>query len=130
MSTATDTKTTKILAIDNEPSVTFSLQYIFPKPTYDLTCVDSGNAALTRLEGGFGPFDVILVDHKMPNLTGVEFVESIRQRGIDTNVVVVSAHLSTETRAAYESLGVEVMFGKPFEVSEIREAVNQLNPAA
>src|SRR3954468_13840446 len=126
MSAATDTKTTKILAIDNEPSVTFSLQYIFPKPVYDLTCVDSGDAALARLEGGFGPYDVILVDHKMPNVTGVEFVESIRQRGIDTNVVVVSAHLPSEAREACKSLGVDVIFGKPFEISQIREAIDQL----
>jgi DNA-binding response OmpR family regulator len=120
---------TKILAVDNEPSVTFSLQYIFPKPAYDLTCVDSGDAAMARLDGGFGPYDVIIVDQKMPNQNGVELVEAIRERGIDTDVVVVSAHLSPDTRAAFKSLGVDVMFGKPFEVSEIRSAINDLTAA-
>ena len=119
-------KSKKILAIDDEPSVTFSMQYIFPKPNYDLTCVDSGRAAIARLEGGFGPYDVIIVDQKMPNQTGVEFVEAIRQRGIDTKVVVVSAHLLSEAREAYKSLGVEVIFGKPFEISQIREAIDRL----
>ena len=116
----------KILAIDNEPSVTIALQYVFPKPRYDLTCVDSGTAALKRLDSGFGTYDVIIVDQKMPNLTGVELVEEIRGRGIGTNVIVVSAHLSEDVRAAYEGMGVQAIFGKPFDLDEIRSVVDQL----
>ncbi len=122
----TSPRSKKILAVDNEPSVTLSLQYVLPRPQYDLTCVDSGDAALKRLDGGFGEYDIIIVDQKMPNLTGVELIEAIRERGINSDVIVLSAHLSSEVRQAYERMNVRAMFGKPFNISEIRAAIDQL----
>lgn len=118
----------RILAVDNEPSVTLSLQYVFAAPRYDLTCVNSGDAALAELgvNPGAADYDAIIVDQKMPNLTGVELVAAIRQRGIRSNVIVVSAHLSSEVREAYERMGVHLMFGKPFNIDDIRSAVDRL----
>ena len=58
----------KILAVDNEPSVTTALRYVFDGPQYDITCVGSGVDALARLDYST-PFDVIIVDQKMPKLT-------------------------------------------------------------
>jgi hypothetical protein len=50
----------KIVAVDNEPSVTLSLRYIFPGPRYELTDAENGIDALARLDAdSFGkPFDV------------------------------------------------------------------------
>jgi CheY-like chemotaxis protein len=116
----------KILAVDNEPSVTISLQFVFAAPRYELTCADSGDAALARLETFSDRFDVIIVDQKMPRLTGVELVGAIRERGIAGKIIVVSAHLSPEIREAYERMDVHEMFPKPFNVNELRSAVDRL----
>ena len=40
----------RILAVDNEPSVTLSLRYVFAEPRYELTCAESGSAALAKLD--------------------------------------------------------------------------------
>ena len=116
----------KILAVDNEPSVTLSLRYIFAGPRYELTGVESGLDALARLDANSDRYDVIIVDQKMPNLTGVELVSAIRERGIAGKIIVVSAHLSSEIREAYERMDVHVMFGKPFDIGELRSAVDRL----
>ncbi|HEV2046200.1 MAG TPA: response regulator [Chthoniobacterales bacterium] len=116
----------KILAVDNEPSVTLSLRYIFAGPRYKLTSVESGIDALARLDANSDRYDVIIVDQKMPNLTGVELVSAIRDRGIAGKIIVVSAHLSSEIREAYERMDVHVMFGKPFDIGELRSAVDSL----
>jgi CheY-like chemotaxis protein len=116
----------RILAVDNEPSVTLSFRFVFSDPRYQLTCVDNGNAALARLDANSDLFDVIIVDQKMPNLTGLELVGAIRKRGINGKIVVVSAHLSAEIREAYARLDVEAMFPKPFNVEELRAAVDRL----
>jgi CheY-like chemotaxis protein len=116
----------KILAVDNEPSVTLSLRYVFAGPRYELTCVDNGRAALARLDANWGLYDVIIVDERMPNLTGLELVQAIRQRGIAGKVIVLSAHLSQEIREAYSKLDVQLMFSKPFNVEELRYAVDRL----
>jgi len=116
----------RILAVDNEPSVTLSLRYVFPEPRYETICADSGNAALTRLDSDPTPYDVIILDEKMPQLTGTELVGEIRKRGIKGKIVVVSAYLTPETREAYERMNVQVMFSKPFNIDVLRTAVDRL----
>jgi DNA-binding NtrC family response regulator len=121
-----DTATVRILAVDNEPSVTLSLRYVFDGPRYDITTVDDGDSALARLDADPDPFDVIIVDQKMPHLTGIELVSEIRRRGIGGKIIIVSAHLSSEVREAYERLNVHVMFSKPFDIDMLRSAVDRL----
>jgi CheY-like chemotaxis protein len=116
----------RILAVDNEPSVTLSLRYVFTGPRYELTCVESGHAALAKLDANWDLYDVIIVDEKMPKLTGVELVSAMRQRGINGKIIILSAHLSPEIREAYERLSVHSMFGKPFNVEELRSAVDRI----
>lgn len=115
-----------ILAVDNEPSVTLSLRYIFGGPRYEVTGVENGDAALAKLDAGSAGYDVIIVDQKMPHLTGVELVSAIRERGITSKIMVLSAHLSSDVREAYHRMDVHVMFPKPFDVGQLRSAVDRL----
>ena len=114
------------MAVDNEPSVTLSMRYLFDGPRYEIITVDSGDAALARLDAEPDPFDVIIVDQKMPHLTGIELVGEIRKRGITGKIIVVSAHLSSEVREAYERMDVHIMFSKPFDIDMLRSAVDRL----
>lgn len=116
----------RILAVDNEPSVTLSFRYIFSGPRYELTCAENGQVALAKFDSDPDPYDVIIVDEKMPNLTGAELVGEIRERAIPGKIIVVSAHLTSETREAYERMNVQVMFSKPFNIDLLRTAVDGL----
>ena len=115
----------RILAVDNEPSVTTALRYVFDGPQYDITCVGNGADALSRLDYST-PFDVIIVDQRMPKLTGVELVAEIRKRGIEGKIIVVSANLSNDVCEAYQRMDVSLMFSKPFDIRQLRSAVEQL----
>jgi two-component system response regulator (stage 0 sporulation protein F) len=115
----------RILAVDNEPSVTTAFRFVFDGPQYDITCVGSGADALAHLDRST-PFDVIIVDQRMPNLTGVELVREIRKRGIQGKIIVVSANLSAEVCEAYQRMDVSLMFSKPFDIRQLRSAVEQL----
>ncbi len=116
----------RILAVDNEPAVTFSLKYVFAGPRYEFTSAESGEAALTTLDANPDPYDVIIVDQKMPHQTGTELVGAIRKRGLNGKIIVLSAHLSSEVRADYARMNVHEMFAKPFDVGELRSAVNRV----
>lgn len=115
----------KILAVDNEPSVTTAFRFVFDGPQYDITCVGSGADALARLDGSTA-FDVIIVDQKMPKLTGIELVREIRKRGIEGKIIVVSANLSADVCEEYERLNVSLIFSKPFDVRQLRCAIEKL----
>ena len=110
--------------MDNEPSIAFSLGYVFAGPRYQVTAAKSGPEALAKLDANSDPYDVIIVDQKMPDLTGLELVSAIKERGVTSRIIVLSAGLSSEIRAAYERMDVHVMFAKPFDITELRSAVD------
>jgi len=114
----------RILAVDNEPSVLTSLRFVFGFPRYDLTTVKGGEEALAQLEKTGEPFDVIIVDQRMPHLTGSELVAAIRKRGVTSKIIVLSAHITEEMRRVYEQLDVQYIFEKPFDLTEFRAAVD------
>jgi DNA-binding response OmpR family regulator len=116
----------RILTVDDEASVTLSLKFVFPGPRYEVFCVASGDAALASFAANADPYDIIIVDQKMPNLSGVQLVEAIRQRGIPGEIIILSAHLTSEMRAEYERLDVHAIFPKPFDLNELRAAVGHL----
>ena len=115
----------RILAVDNEPSVTTALRFVFDGPKYDITCVSSGTDALAHLDFST-PFDVIIVDQKMPKVTGLELVQEIRRRGIQGKIIVVSANLSSDVCEAYKRMEVSLIFSKPFDIRQLRSAVDAL----
>lgn len=116
-------KTLRILAVDNEPSVTHILGYLFPQPQYEVTAVARGEEALETLTATPDAFDIVIVDQKMPDLVGTELVQALRDRGLETKIIVLSAHLSSEVRQAYERLNVKTMLDKPFDIDVMRSAV-------
>ena len=116
----------KILAVDDEPSITESIRFIFDWPRYEVTGVQDGGDALARLEANSGCYDVVITDQKMPHVTGVELVRELRKRRFAGKIMVLSAHLSCEVRNAYEQLDVHVMLEKPFNIHELRRAVDSL----
>ncbi len=113
----------RILAVDDEPAVAFSLRHVFAGPRYEVLSVEDGSAALAKLDDRSEHYDAIIVDQKMPNLTGLELVSAIRERGIPGKIIVLSAQLTTELREAFLRMDVDAIFLKPFDIEELRSAV-------
>ena len=116
----------KILAVDDNSSIREAMPFIFAAPDYEIASAPDGDRALAEIEEHPTDYDVIIVDQKMPQMTGVELVKEIRERGTPTRIMVLSAHLTPEIRQAYEDMGVHVIVEKPFDVGELRLAVDRL----
>ena len=112
--------------MDDEPSITHSMRFIFAGPRYEVTGAETGDDALAKLDENEDAYDVIIIDQKMPHLTGVELVEKIKNRGFSGKIMVLSAHLSSEIREAYEQMDVHVLLDKPFNIHELRSALDNL----
>ena len=115
----------RILAVDDEPAVAFSLRHVFAGPRYELLSVEDGLTALAKLEDRLEHYDAIIVDQKLPNLTGLELVGAIRERGIPGKIIVLSAQLTAEVREAYKRMDVDAIVLKPFDIEELRTAVTK-----
>ena len=112
--------------MDDEPSITQSMRFIFGASRYKVTGAETGADALAKIDADPEAFDVIIIDQKMPRLTGVELVHEIRQRPYAGKIMVLSAHLSADIRKAYEDLDVDMMIDKPFDIKELRLLLDQL----
>jgi DNA-binding response OmpR family regulator len=116
----------RILTVDDEPSITQSMRFIFGASRFQVTGTETAADALARIDANPEAYDVIIIDQKMPRLTGVELVHEIRKRPFSGKIMILSAHLSPDVRNAYEELDVDVMIEKPFDINELRSMVNQL----
>src|ERR1700745_1725973 len=118
--------TLRILTVDDERSITESMRFIFGDSRFRVTGAETGADALAKIDADPERFDVIIIDQKMPRLTGVELVHEIRNRPYAGKILVLSAHLSPDIRTAYEELDVDVMLEKPFDINDLRQLLDQL----
>ena len=116
----------KILAVDDEPAIAQSMRFIFERPLFELASAEDGETALAKMEQDPDPFDVVITDNNMPGVSGVELVRELRERHFPVKIMVLSAHLSADLRAAYQELAVDAIVDKPFSVNALQAKVRQL----
>ena len=73
------------------------------------------------------PFDVVITDHRMPRMTGLQLVRRLRAQDFAGKILVLSGCLSDEDIRAYEELNVDMMMSKPFDFDELQQAMAVLN---
>ncbi len=120
----------KILAVEDEKAVAQILAVILGGPMAKVTRAADGWEALIKVGASMRPFDLIITDHRMPRMGGLELVRRLRTRDFEGKILVLSAHLSDEDIQAYEELGVDMMMSKPFDFAEIQNAVAVLTKGA
>jgi DNA-binding NarL/FixJ family response regulator len=67
--------------------------------------------------------DVLILDLRMPGMTGLEAVPEIRAASPETRIVVYSQYIDEQTEAELREAGVEARLHKEEDLSELRETV-------
>ena len=116
----------RILTVEDEPAVTQMLALLLGGPGAKITNACDGWMALMKIGAAAEPFDVIITDHRMPRVNGLELVRRLRVRKFAGKIIVLSAHLTKENIQAYEELQVDMMFAQPFDVGELQLAIKLL----
>src|SRR5437763_2990973 len=103
----------RILTVEDEPAVTHMLALLLSGPGAKITNACDGWMALMKIGATSEPFDVIITDHRMPRMTGLDLVRRLRVRKFTGKIIVLSAYLSTENILAEKKLKMEISFAKP-----------------
>lgn len=85
----------RILLVDDEEPIRYSLGEILRLEGYEVVTAESGEAALEILQESV--FDLVLLDLKMPGMSGLEVLHFINKNAPDTKVVLLTAHGSLES---------------------------------
>ncbi|MDY7077654.1 MAG: response regulator transcription factor [Chloroflexota bacterium] len=118
--------TARILVVDDEAGIRFSLEETLARDGYQVVAVDSGEAALEYI--ATQEFDLVLVDLKMKGIGGMEVLAALRQQSPDTAVIVLTGHGSLETAVEVLRQGAHDYLFKPCKTVELRESVRAVLP--
>jgi two-component system nitrogen regulation response regulator NtrX len=105
-----------ILIVDDEPGVRTSLGAVLRDEGYQVDAVDSGEACLARLQRS--AFDVIVLDIWLPGIDGLETLSRLRQRQIDSQVVIISGHGNIESAVRAIKMGAFDFVEKPLSLEK------------
>ena len=106
----------QILIADDEDSLRWVLEKGFRGAGYQVTAVKDGTAALKEVEAS--PFDLILLDVRMPGIDGLSLLKQVRDKRPDAQVVIMTAHGTMETAVQAMQEGAYDYLAKPFDLDE------------
>ena len=113
----------RILVVDDEPSMREMLRIVLQRDRYDVVVAKNGTEAIERLK--VEPFDMLLSDIRMPDLSGVDVLRAAKKINPDIVAFMMTAFASTDTAVEAMRLGALDYFTKPFSMDELRLKIRQ-----
>jgi two-component system, NtrC family, response regulator PilR len=111
-----------VLVVDDERSMREFLAICLRREGHQVAVAESGETALEHLAQA--PTDIVVTDLKMPGkVDGLGLLRGIREKNLDTEVIVVTAFASPETAIAAMKQGAYDYLTKPFKVDEINAVI-------
>ena len=111
-----------ILIVDDEEVVRLSHLRSLEGTDCNAQTVEDGREAISVMEQQ--PFDVVLLDLRMPDLDGMDVLKTIKQRWPDSEVIVITGYPSIETAKEAVRLGAFNYLAKPVGPSDVIKAAN------
>ncbi|HCL81442.1 MAG TPA: hypothetical protein DHW81_04200 [Nitrospiraceae bacterium] len=114
----------RILVIDDEEIVRISCERTLVPEGYEIDTAASGKEGLERLEKG--EYDLVLVDLKMPGMSGIEFLVNIKSRRPEQKVMIMTGYDTIEHIVEAISSGAAHYLEKPFTPDTLIERINEV----
>src|SRR5579859_5683097 len=111
----------KVLIVDDERLVRWSLRQKCEEWGYEVIEAEAGEPAL-RLAESENP-DVVLLDVRLPDLTGIEVLDQIKKGGDAPAVIMITADPQLDDVKAAIKLGAYDFVGKPIDFDTLHEAL-------
>jgi two-component system alkaline phosphatase synthesis response regulator PhoP len=114
----------RLLLVEDEPGLQLALSDRLSAEGYSVETAGDGNTAVTRATGE--PFDVIVLDVMLPGRDGFDVARTIRQHGIQTPILMLTARTQVVDRVVGLKLGADDYLTKPFETIELLARIEAL----
>jgi two-component system NtrC family response regulator len=114
----------RILVVDDEAPQRELLAGFLVKQGYEVVPAASGAEALERLERE--TFDLILTDHRMPQMSGLDLLKAAREVNPEIPIVVMTAYGSVEQAVAAMKAGAYDYLGKPIDLDDLLHRIGKV----
>ncbi len=112
-----------VLIVDDEVNIRTGLREVLARDGHQIRDAENGEAALAILEGW--QCEVVLLDIRMPGLTGIEVLETIHEKWRETSVVILTGHGTLESAMTAIKKGAQDYLLKPARPGAIRKTVSE-----
>lgn len=123
----------KVLIVEDSPLVRKMYGLVFSRREHELTTAEDGRKALEALAAHPGGFDLILLDLRMPDMDGVEFIREVRRAARFRDIPIVLTTVEPDTSELLREAvarGVAAVVKKPWKPHELRAVVQSVLHAA
>jgi len=110
-----------ILIVDDEYGVRSGIRTILEMDGYDVAEAADGAAALAALAER--DFDVALLDYRLPDTDGLSLLQTMKERGCEAMVCMITAYANIDTAIAATRQGVDFFLPKPFSPDDLEGVI-------
>lgn len=110
-----------LLIVDDQTGIRLLLNEVFSKEGFETRLAANGMEALQSVAEKKP--DCVLLDMRMPGLSGVEVLKRIKKQSPDIPVIMMTAYGEIDLTEDAFAHGAERYFTKPFNIYEVRDAV-------
>jgi two-component system NtrC family response regulator len=114
----------RILVVDDEPAQLELVGGFLRKHGFEVAQAAGGQAAVARFKQE--PFDLLLTDQRMPDLSGLEVLEAVRATTPETAVVIMTAYGTIESAVSAVKAGAVDYLAKPLHLDELLHRIHQI----
>ena len=116
--------TSRILLVEDEPGLQLTLSDLLATEGHHVETAADGELGLSRASGE--DFDLVILDVMLPKKTGFDVCRELRQRGIDTAILMLTARTQVADRVVGLKFGADDYLSKPFDPAELLARVEAL----
>lgn len=111
-----------VLVIDDQPGIVMLLQEVLTSQGLSVEAALNGHAAMAKVQ--LSQYDLILMDLRMPGISGFEILEQMRKQKINTPAWLMTAYGEFEyTSEQAKNLGICEILTKPFDVFNVARRI-------
>jgi len=112
----------KVLIVDDQLGIRILLEEVFKMEGYITFQAPNGKKALEIIQEQ--SIDMVLLDMKIPGMDGLEILKRIKSVSSNIKVIMMTAYGELDVIKETTELGALMHFTKPFDIDELKEAVN------
>jgi DNA-binding NtrC family response regulator len=122
---AANTPALRVLVVDDEPLIRWSLAQTLEDGGDAVTEAESGEMAVHALTNAFPPPDVVLLDYRLPDSSDLGLLTTVRRLVPRSQVILMTAHCTPEVMSDALRLGAYRVIMKPFDLQTVAAFVHQ-----
>jgi DNA-binding NtrC family response regulator len=121
-------RTPRVLVVDDEALLRWSLAEMLSDAGYQVVEARDGREARRAFADSAHPVDAMLLDLKLPDVSGLQLLEEARRRCLSCPIIIMTAYGSADTVETLLSSGALRVVSKPFDLDDILRLLRELCP--